>query len=275
MSRLFPLLAVFIISMNPASAQFNIQTKDGGNVSIGPNGISVNKRNKKIDISPAGINIEKPGKTVEVTPDGVKTSKNKHKKADKDDTEAVSGAGSTSLSVNAGNLSLDQRITLIEMHVYGKKSDQPLMHRVEKLERDNFGKKGSGTIVQRIDALWKDLAPPATPQDSTINSGIGIGSSPLELSKKDDSQVLTLNNSNFEGEIKCQNNDAILNASNCKIKFLGPLRKLVVNGSNNEIYCENILEIQTNGSGNDVSWSADMKPSGADAGTSNKLHAKE
>lgn len=275
MKRYLPCLALWMLSILPASAQFNIQTQDGGNVSIGPGGITVNKRNKKIDISPAGINIQKPNKTVEVSPSGVMTSKGKHKNSKElkeEQAAALSGTGSSSVSMNADNLSLDQRVTLIEMHVYGKKSDQPLLHRVEKLERDNFGKKGTGTIVNRIDLLWKDLAPPATPLSGPAQDVIGINSN--DSSKSIDSQVLTLNDSNFDGEIKCNNNDAILNASNCKIKFTGTLRKLVVNGSNNEIYCEDIRDVQTNGSSNNVSWNANAKPNIADAGSENKMRAK-
>ncbi len=85
---------------------------------------------------------------------------------------------------------------------------------------------------------------------------------------------IILDNSGFEGTVACNGGNVVLNASACKVRFTGSITALVLNGSSNNITCDQVHHVQVNGSANDVNWSRGCTPSVANAGSANTLKSR-
>lgn len=109
--------------------------------------------------------------------------------------------------------------------------------------------------------------PSKTTTIQTVTSAVGESS----LGSGKD---MILDKSGFEGKIACSGGNVVLNASGCGIKFTGPINALVLNGSSNNITCDDVHHVQVNGSANDVNWSRACNPSVANAGSANTLKAR-
>lgn len=279
-----------ISSVHAAQAQINIES-DEGNVTIGGDGIRVRSGGQSVNLNPGGITIQQPGQNVRVQSSGRPRSSSTSIKTKK--STAVTNVKTTAVT----GLSIEQRVTNLEMQAYGKKTTGiPLIARVEKLETDTLGATGSGTLTVRVTKLASALgvtegtkqsvivkkSPPASNTLVDINPGhIDISSSGSGSSVRMNSGGgvgqpgdIVLDTSGFEGTVACNGGNVVLNASSCDIKFTGTINALVLNGSSNEITCDSVRHIQVNGSANDVNWSRSANPSVANAGSANTLKSR-
>lgn len=285
------LFASLCFTLQAANSQFDIKSEDG-NVSIGPGGINIQSGGDTVKIGPASINVKKPGKTVEISPTGINIDKNRNnlsnRKSAVSASTSVKTSGTASKAANAAGLSIEQRVGNLEMQVYGKRtSGQALIKRVEKLEQDNLGHTGQGTIITRVDVLSRAIGTGAgnasvsiSTRTHTDNDGSTVsvqgshGGVNISSAGQSGQSIITLNDSDFEGDVKCSNSDVVLNASDCKIHFVGTVKHLVVNGSSNELRCDLVQHVQVNGSENHVTWSSGANPSIANVGSSNTLKSR-
>lgn len=301
------LLAVVGIVIPQAShAQFNIQTDDG-NVTMGADGIHIRKSGKSVDLGSGGISAYKTKKTVKVNSTGISARNGRNSAVINSSGMAVKkGTVSTRTKTSTKTVvSLDQRVSSLEIQAYGKKTvGVPLIGRVEKLEADTLGATGTGTLNVRISKLAAALGTTeaTSRQTMSVNEGVTTTRSTIEnsggvptvdISKFGNSEKIQavgaaagvgitggtgkdiiLDTSSYEGTIAGNGGNVVLNASGCDIKITGTVNALVLNGSSNDITCDTVRHVQSNGSANTVSWSRGVSPSIADHGSANTLRSR-
>ena len=271
MRRFFLLLVLASMTSGQAShAQFNIRT-DQGDVSIGSDGINVRQGGQKVNINHNGINVNQP----------------KHNSRIHTAVTTRVKTVSTVKTTSVREPSLEQRVTTLEIAAYGKKSTGTLIARVERLETDTLGAVGEGSLTVRVSKLvtalgaggssthkvavtsssHNEISPVQNSSSSEINSATSVN---VHGGGKD----IVLDTSGFDGTVACNGGNVVLNASGCKIRFTGPINALVLNGSSNNITCDNVHHVQVNGSANDVNWSRGCNPSVANAGSANTLKSR-
>lgn len=296
--RRFSLLLVLgaMVSGQSSQAQFNIRT-DQGDVSIGSGGISVRQNGQKVNINHSGVNVHQPTQSVNINHSGV----NVHQPTQRVRIHPASitthvKTVSTVKTVSVKEPSLDQRVANLEIVAYGKKSAGTLISRVEKLETDTIGAVGAGSLTLRVSKLATALgARESFAQKVAVKSSSAYEARPsLQIgSSSSGSSVTSVNvqaggavqsggvgkdiifdTSGYEGTVACNGGNVVLNASACHIKFTGPINALVLNGSSNNITCDNVHHVQVNGSANDVNWIRSCNPSVANAGSANTLKSR-
>lgn len=261
-----------------ALAQFNVQNGDE-TVSIGPNGISVQKRghdSQTVNITPGGIDIKDSTQKQHV-----------NIRSNEPGRSMIINQGSLP-TTGVSTLSLDQQVGLIEMSVSGKRVvGKPLLARVEKLEIDNIGAKGTGSVKVRIAKLATTLGVNISGTSSSANVNIDKGSTTIVNTgsgivvpnRKEAATViengpnhdLVLNASNQTVSYRCRGGDAVVNAHKSRIHLLGKINDLVINGHDNVISCDLVDEIVVNGHNNNVSYRNPSKPDITDNGSNNKV----
>lgn len=300
MRRIFAvssLALAFAASVQIAGAQINVQTEDGNQVTIGPGGISIQKSSsgprKTVNITPGGgISVRKStGKTVDISAGGginVRSSGGTRTKSTS--STSVTTKSTTKTTVTA-EIPLEQQVTSIEIQVYGKKSDGPLLGRIEKLEVDNIGKKGTGSLKQRVAVLNRSVGLSDPPVSATgSSSSVSVTAKPTVSVTGSGSSVsitgagahkfggitgsaIVINDSGHTGTIRCNGDHAVIDASNCKLRFQGNLGTLTINGSLNELTCDGVQLITNNGSNNSVSWS-NSSATVVDNGSNNRMSVR-
>lgn len=311
MRRIFavPSLALALAATaQVAGAQINVQTEDGNQVTIGPGGISIQKSSggprKTVNITPSsGISVRKStGKAVDISAgSGINVRSTGSARARTTSRTTVTTKSQAKTTVTA-EIPLEQQVTSIEIQVYGRKSDGPLVSRIEKLEIDNIGKTGTGSLKQRVAVLNRSVGltepSPATGGSSsrvsvTAKPAVSVTGNGSSISIKGapgaEMQVtaggpypnisgitgsaIVISNSGHTGTIKCNGDHAVINASNCKLRFQGNLGTLTINGSLNDLTCDNVQLVTSNGSNNSVSWS-NSSATVVDHGSNNRMSVR-
>ncbi len=292
-----------ISSVQASHAQINIQSDDG-NVSIGGDGINIRQGGQSVKLNPGGISIQQPGQGVRVRSSTIRTRNSRNAVEVKSTGSKVkkSSVVSNVKTTAVVALSIEQRVSNLEMQAYGKKTTGvPLIARVEKLETDTLGATGSGTLTVRVSKLAGALGVnEATKQTVSVKKSVDVsgGNSSVQISapgqidiSKSGTSVrmnagvgggavggsggdIVLDTSGFDGTVACNGGNVVLNASSCTIKFTGAINALVLNGSSNDISCDTVRHVQVNGSANDVKWSRSANPSVANAGSANTLRSR-
>ncbi len=301
-----PLVALaFAASTQIAGAQLNVQTEDGDRVTIGPGGISVQKSGaggSNVNITPFGgvsVQQKQTGKSVDVSTSGINVRNRAKIRTNSTNRTSVTSKAKSQKTTVTTEISLEQQVTSIEIQVYGKKSGGPLLARIEKLEIDNIGKKSTGSLKQRVSALYKavGMTEPtvastststtqinvtgATPSVSVTRTGsnanaeVTIGGPLLNLSSLTSGGGIVISSSGQTGTVRCNGEHAIINASNCRLRFQGNLSTLTINGSLNQLALDGVTLITNNGSNNNVTWStASGAPTVVDNGSNNSLRVR-
>jgi len=286
-------------------AQFNIQS-DEGDVTMGADGIHIRSAGQSVDVGRGGISASKAKKTVKVNSSGISARNGRNSAAIHSSGVAVkNGTVSTRTKTSTTTVvSLEQRVGSLEIQAYGQKTvGVPLIGRVEKLEADTLGATGTGTLNVRISKLAAALGTTETSskQTVTVNEGVtgtrstieSSGGVPMvDISKFGNSvkiqavgaagaritggtgKDIILDTGGYEGTIVGNGGNVVLNASGCDIKITGTINALVLNGSSNDITCDTVHHVQSNGSANTVSWSRGVSPSIADVGSANTLGSR-
>lgn len=254
-------------------AQFNVQNGDES-VSIGPNGISVQKRGhdaQTVNITPGGIDIKDS-----VQRQHVNIRSNGPGRSVIINQASTAGNGTSTLS-------LDQQVAIIETSVYGKRVEgKPLLARVDKLEIDNIGTKGTGPVKVRIAKLASTLGvnisghgtnSVGTTTTIRTNNAVNIGNKreAATIVENGPNHDLVLNTSNQTVSYRCRGGDAVVNAHRSQIHLLGKINDLVVNGHDNVISCDTVDEITVNGHNNQITYRNPSKVDINDNGANNKV----
>lgn len=147
-----------ISSVQASHAQINIQS-DEGNVTLGGDGgINIRQGGQSVRLGPGGITIQQPGHGVRVKSSSVKTRNSRSSVEVKSTGSKVKKSTVVTKEKAVIALSIEQRVTNLEMQAYGKKTTGvPLIGRVEKLEADTLGAVGSGTLTVRVSKLASAL----------------------------------------------------------------------------------------------------------------------
>lgn len=297
-----------ISSVQPSQAQINIQSDDG-NVTIGGDGINIRQGGQSVKLNPGGISIQQPGQAVRVKSSTVRTRNSRNAVEIKSTGSKVkkSAVVSNVKTTSVVALSIEQRVSNLEMQAYGKKTTGiPLIARVEKLETDTLGATGSGTLTVRVSKLASALGiSEATIQTVSVKKSVDVSAGnpsvqinapgQIDISRSGTSvrmnagggvasggggaaglsgSDIVLDTSGFDGTVACNGGNVVLNASSCTIKFTGAINALVLNGSSNDISCDSVRHVQVNGSANDVKWSRTANPSVANSGSANTLRSR-
>ncbi len=274
----FALLCV-LATADACCAQINVESADGDQVTIGPGGITVNKKGSRetVDINQNGIYVNGTGgrrAKVQVRQPSTVTRK------------------VTTTSQKSGQVvavrSIEDQVASMEVQVYGAKTQgKPLLVRIEKLEMDSIGKKGAGTLKERVTVLLSAVGgtqSSAVSHTSTVqvteqshpgSNSISVSSENGSVAVHGSTSDIVINDSNLERTIKSNHNNVVINASSCELKFQGVVNHLTVNGSGNRVYCESVAQISLNGADNDVSWKpTPHKPRIENVGADNVLRAR-
>lgn len=287
-------------SVQVASAQIDVQSEDGNRVTIGPGGISIQKAGagpgKTVNISPlGGISVQKGGnESVDISTTGinVRTTTKGKVRATGARTSVTKRSSSTKKTTVTAEVPLEEQVTSIEIQVYGKKTQgAPLLARIEKLEIDNAGQKGTGTLKARVAALMRIVGinqPPVASGGASVTqqSTLTVSGTPsVSITGSGDGGFLSIattggsgyiiNDSGMNGTIRCRGENAVINASGCKLRFQGNLDRLIINGSHNELVCDGVSKISVNGSSNAVSWNTSLgSPMVSNNGSNNNLRIR-